>query len=404
MMTQRADASATNHRLRGHPSWKGVGVSEPSDEDLELAQRLYDEWDQGQGTSKSQLEIRTWGDSTSHGRRFDRFVGGALGVSTSKPSKQTDRIGALESQIKRLGAAPVGSALSTTELQLQHAREAALQAIRGWNDPLARFRTGSFALLFVTAWNSLAIAATERDGGDWRIRDKGGAVVLGRDGDELARDTLDIVAEAFQADEQRGLRENVRFWVDLRNCVAHRYVPALDTTVIPHAQAGLLNLEKELVEGFGDDYALGDQLTVPLQLSGFRDPGVLTARKSMYGALPLEVQTLLTRAESEDPDLLRDETFQLRVAFVPVVPSSGRNPDAVAYFIRPGEVPDELGEAIDRYLVLPKVGGATRHTTSLLGSWRRSSAAPATGSTRTTTHASREPSACARQPENKTER
>jgi hypothetical protein len=45
----------------------------------------------------------------------------------------------------------------------------------------------------------------------------------------------------------------------------------------------------------------------------------------------------------------------MRVAFVPVVPASGRNPDAVAYFVKPGEVPTELADSIDHYLVLAQV-------------------------------------------------
>ena len=55
-----------------------------SDEDIALAQELYARWDGGRGESKSQLEIDTWGDATSHGRHFDRFVGGILGVSTTR--------------------------------------------------------------------------------------------------------------------------------------------------------------------------------------------------------------------------------------------------------------------------------------------------------------------------------
>lgn len=37
-----------------------------------MANRLLLEWDEGRGLSKSQLEIRTWDDATSHGRHFDR--------------------------------------------------------------------------------------------------------------------------------------------------------------------------------------------------------------------------------------------------------------------------------------------------------------------------------------------
>lgn len=331
----------------------------PEDE-VELAQRLLAAWDEGRGTSKSKLEIQTWGDGTSHGRHFDRFVRGALGVSTSRPSKQTDRIAGLERQIKGLGGTPMGREEEPWEVQLQHARESCLAALRIWNDPVARFRTGAFSLLFVTAWNSLAIANVLRTGGECRKLDDQGKVKLARSGAEQTRDTTDLVAEAFPSIERHGLRENIGFWVELRNCVAHRYLPALDISVIPYAQAGLLNMEEVLSDDFGSEYALSEHLIVPLQLSGFRDPGVLSSRKKLQASLPIEVQNVLARAESASPDLLADESFMMRVAFVPVVPASGRNPDAVSYFVKPGTVPTELAEALDQYVVLPKLSMGSR--------------------------------------------
>lgn len=72
----------------------------------------------------------------------------------------------------------------------------------------------------------------------------------------------------------------------------------------------------------------------------------------------------LARSDEADPELMSDTTFQMRVAFVPVVPSSGRNPDAVSYFVKPGEVPTELAETLDRYVVLPKFASAGRPNSS----------------------------------------
>lgn len=130
--------------------------------------------------------------------------------------------------------------------------------------------------------------------------------------------------------------------------------------MIPHAQAGLLNLEGILADDFGSEYALAESLDVPLQLSGFRDPGVLSSRKKLQAALPPDVQAVLARAETASPELLADQTFMMRVAFVPVVPASGRSPDAIAYFVKPGAVPTELAEAVDQYVVLPKVAMGSR--------------------------------------------
>jgi hypothetical protein len=115
-------------------------ATDPSADEIELAQQLYAEWDEGRGISKSQLEIRTWDDATSHGRHFDRFIRGTLGVTTNRPSSSRT---ASPSWSDRCAASGVT-----------------------WNDPVARFRTGAFSLLFVTAWNSLAIATIQREGGE----------------------------------------------------------------------------------------------------------------------------------------------------------------------------------------------------------------------------------------------
>lgn len=338
---------------------QAVPVTDQSDSDIELANELLASWNDGDGTSKSELERIHWGDGSSHGRRFDRFIRQTLGVPTTRRSKQSDQISDLESQIRGLGESPIGVEVPEWEVQVLHARDACISGLRVWNDPSARFRTGTFSLLFVTAWNSISIALLEQRGAEWRKLDADGVpCVVG--GAEQSEDTNALIGDAFSGEQHWGLRENVRLWVDLRNSVAHRHLPALDVTVVPHAQAGLLNFEEAIVAGFGQEIGLAGCLSVPLQLSGFRDPEVLKSAKKLQAGLPLDVQAILSRAEQATPELLADPTFALRVAFIPTVPASGRSPDAVAYFLKPGEVPEELGGRIDQYVVLPKVGMAAR--------------------------------------------
>ena len=329
-------------------------MTDDAPDDRELAQRLYDRWLAGE--SKSRIEIETWGDATAHGRHFDRFVRTHLGVSTTKPSKQTDEIAELQRQVRGLGSIPAGVTPSDWELQVCHARDACLAALRVWNDPTARFRTSAFALLIVTAWNGLAIAMLQRSGEEWRKTDGADAPVL-QDGVEQSLDTRELIRLAFPAGDAStaALRANVTFWIDLRNSAAHRHLPGLDLAVIPQAQACLVNIERVLTEEFGSEYSVSDSLTVPLQLSGFRDPGILASRKALQAGLPLDVQAVLNRVTDLPDDVASDPAFQIRVAFLPVVPASGRGADAVAYFVKPGEMPDELGESIERYVVVPKV-------------------------------------------------
>ncbi|MHB1488087.1 MAG: DUF3644 domain-containing protein [Acidimicrobiales bacterium] len=55
------------------------------------------------------------------------------------------------------------------------ARESALAAVRVYNDPAAGFRTETFIVLMVIAWNSLFQAILERDSLDYYVRDPNGA-------------------------------------------------------------------------------------------------------------------------------------------------------------------------------------------------------------------------------------
>lgn len=250
----------------------------------------------------------------------------------------------LYKQIRSLGAHPVGTPEVDWQVQLQQARASCLEALRVWNDPINTFRTAAFSLLFVTAWNSIAIAVLQRDGSEWRKPGDAGHSL----------NTNDLASRAFPGAVYRGVRENLAFWVDLRNAVAHQHLPALDVTVIPWAQAGLLNTENVLTDIFGAEFALAERLSVPLQLPGFRDPGVLSSLRQLQAKLPLEVQAVLARADDAPAELLADSTYMLRVAFVPAVPASGRNPDAVAHFVRPDEVSAELRSALAEYVILPK--------------------------------------------------
>ena len=215
-------------------------AEQPSDDDVELALKLLDLWDNGRGISKSELERRTWEDGSSRGRRFDRFMRRTLQIETTGRARQTDLIEDLQTQVRSLGAQPVGTDVAEWETQLQQARASCQQALRVWNDPLSSFRTGAFSLLFVTAWNSLSLAVLQRGGEEWRKLDFDGQPTL-FDGVEQSLDTLDLISRAFGGTPHRGMRENVARWVELRNATAHRHLPGLDVTVIPFAQAGLLN-------------------------------------------------------------------------------------------------------------------------------------------------------------------
>ena len=233
-----------------------------------LASEMHERWKKGE--SKSRLEIEYWGDAISHGKAFTGYVKRWLGVQTERQSKQSVRIANLEALLRSHGiSSPEAGDLAEEFRLLAKSRESALAAVRVHNDPLSGFRTETFIVLMVIAWNSLLQAVLERLGVDYYERDDDGKQIL-IGGRAKILSTWQLVDLALEGDKYRSVWANLDFFLKLRNQISHRYLPALDVAVTGEAQAMLLNFENLLIDEFGAEAALGDMLTVPLQLSGFR--------------------------------------------------------------------------------------------------------------------------------------
>jgi hypothetical protein len=330
-------------------------AEQDAEEHRRLAEEMHARW--LCGDSKSQLEIAYWNDGTSHGKRFTSYIRRWLGVETEHRSEQTERIRRLEALLRVHGIPPTDAGDLAEEYRLvAKARESALAAVRIYNDPAAGFRTETFIVLMVIAWNSLFQAILERDRVDYHLRRPDGTQVL-IDGRPKVLDTRELALRALSEEDRqaRGIRANVDFFLGLRHQIAHRYLPALDLEVAAEAQAMLLNFETVLVAEFGEEATLGDRLTVPLQLSGFRSQSALSSLRAAQAQLPIDVQTYLRgHREEVDEDVLRSSEYALPIFFVPVAANRERSADAVVRFIRPGELTPEIEEALQQLTVVAK--------------------------------------------------
>ena len=323
------------------------------DDHRALAAELYERW--SAGDKNSPLEVEYFTNPTSHGKFFTSYVRKWLGVETEHKSIQTEYIERLESLLRANGISPGAAGDLAEEFRLlAKARESALAALRIYNDPLSGFRTESFILLMIIAWNSLLQAILERDGIDYYERDLNGRVIEINDRGKV-KDTAQLINLALADDKYRAVRCNLDFFLRLRNIIAHRYLPALDTSIAGEAQAMLLNLENLLVDQFGEQAKLGDQLAVPLQLSGFRNREGRDALKRAQSLLPVDVMNFLSRhREKVADDVLHSVEYSLQIFFVPVTANRERSADAVVRFFRPGEVPEQLTDALRELNVVTK--------------------------------------------------
>ncbi len=319
------------------------------EEHVQLAKEMLERWRQGE--SKSRLETEYWGKGTAHGKAFTGYVRRWLEVETEQPSSQSKRIAELEALLRVHGISPTGRDDLPEECRLlAKSRESALAAVRVYNDPDAGFRTHTFVVLMVIAWNSLFLAILERANVDYYEPDKNGTRNSGK-----VRGTRDLAKLALDGDEYGAVQQNLDFFLRLRNKISHYYVPALDAAVVGEAQAMLLNFENLLAAEFGEEAALGARLMVPLQLSGFRNEGSLRSLRQAQSQLPLEVSSFLTRhRQAVDKDVLASPEYCLRIFFIPVTANRERSADAVVNFIRPDQVTPELEKELSNIGVVTK--------------------------------------------------
>ena len=320
---------------------------------VQLAAEMYERWQQG--APKSRLEIEYWGNATAHGKAFSGYVKRWLGIETERQSSQSARIAELEALLRANGISPTEAGDLTEEYRLlAKSRECALAALRVFNDPLSAFRTETFIVLMIIAWNSLLQALLERSSVDYYERDESGAqVIIG--GRAKVLETWKLVQLALATDEYRAVRANLDFFLGLRHQISHRYLPALDVAVTGEAQAMLLNFENLLVNRFGEEAALGDRLAVPLQLSGFRNQETLRSLRKAQAQLPTDVSDYLTRHRSGvDDDVLTNSEYCLQIFFVPVAANRERSADAVVRFVPLDRVTPELEQLLSQTRVVTK--------------------------------------------------
>ncbi len=320
---------------------------------VQRATEMYERWQNEE--TKSQLEIEYWNNPTAHGKKFTSYVRRWLGVETERQSSQSTKIAQLEALLRSHGISPTDAGDLAEEFRLlAKSRESALAALRVYNDPLAGFRTETFIVLMVIAWNSLLQALLERSRVDYFERDDKGAQKL-IEGRAKVLDTKQLFKLALTGDEYRKVQANLDFFLGLRNQIAHRYLPALDVAVIGEAQAMLLNFENLLLAQYGEEATLGDRLAVPLQLSGFRNDGALKSLRKAQAQLPTDVAEFLARHRADqDDDVLNSPEYCLQIFFVGVTANRKRSADAVVHFVPPNKVTPEIEEQLAKIGVVSK--------------------------------------------------
>ena len=224
------------------------------------------------------------------------------------------------------------------------AREAALSAIRTYNDPHTTFKSETFIVLMVIAWTYLMHAYFRGKGVEYRYftqsakrrvfdRTKRGAYKYWE---------LEQCLNCAESPIDKDTANNLRFLIGLRHEVEHEGSQALDSHLSARYQACALNFNHYISELFGARFSLDHQLAHSIQFMRFKPP----LEKGPPDKLPKRVQAYISEFDGVlTHDEYNSDRYAYRLLFKKKLVNRPSQADEVVEFIDPKS---ELAKEIDK--------------------------------------------------------
>jgi hypothetical protein len=226
-------------------------------------------------------------------------------------------------------------------------QEAALTAVKVFNDPLVKFKSETFIVLMVIAWTYLLHAYYRSQRIEYRYyvqkegqkRRKFDRIKAGR----IKYWELERCVNEPKCPLDRDTSNNLRFLIGLRHEIEHQMTLALDSYLSARYQACLLNYADYVKQLFGPKFGIDQHLTYAIQLAE------LTKGQTDQLAAPRIPPRLQAFIQEFDGKLSAEEyssaRYAYRLLFTPKLVNRPGQADRVIEFLKPDS---ELAKAIGK--------------------------------------------------------
>jgi len=228
--------------------------------------------------------------------------------------------------------------LFSTRIKLiEKSREAALSAVQVYNNPLTRFKTESFIVLFNIAWIYLLHAYYKSKHIDYRyyeIKNIRKRYLRNPDGTIKYWDLMQCLNDNNCPLDEHTIN-NLKFLIGLRNEIVHRSASELDSYMSARYQACALNYNHYLKKLHGEKYSLDKNLALSLQFAelDYEQKNIIKDKK---GKIPRNIQTYIATFDSNlTKNQISNERFSYKLLFVKVNAKRAGQADRVIEFIDP---------------------------------------------------------------------
>ena len=157
-----------------------------------------------------------------------------------------------------------------TKSTLEKSIEASLLAVEIYNKPRAPFKVEGFITQMIMAWTRLFHAHFNNTIGDKYCYKKPNGRYELIDGERKSWELKTCITKFKKLDE--AVKSNLLFFIKLRNKIEHRHIDRdeIGIMIFGECQSLLYNYESQLIDFFGEDYALNESLAFSLQFSRIR--------------------------------------------------------------------------------------------------------------------------------------
>lgn len=231
---------------------------------------------------------------------------------------------------------------------LEESRRQALVAVEFYNRPGDRRSYGDFILHMHLAWQNLLHADRMKRKLEIYYRESGGRRHFQRnaDGSKKTWDLKRCLKEEFS--EGDPVRENIEFFIGLRNHIEHSYQNSLLQETSTEAHALIINYESELTRRFGPIKSLGNELKFPVFIHTL-EPSRYEEQLELRRQLPLDAKSYITEYRKSLPaSVTSDERYAYRLLLLPMK-GPKTEADMALTFVRLDELSDsERGQLLSQ--------------------------------------------------------
>ena len=231
----------------------------------------------------------------------------------------------------------------------------ALLAVEVYNKPRTTFRSQAYIVLMIIAWTRLFHAYFNKTIGDkYYYKSKNGRYeIIDKDDKERKAWDLNVCIDKFGSISEsvslsESVKANLKLFIKLRNKIEHRYVTEkeVDVLIFGECQSLLYNYENLLIEIFGEEYALNENLAFSLQFSSMRTDEQKQANKNVLSADALEIKSYIENYRSAlVDDIYNAQEYSIKIIQIPKVSNTNRH-DLAIEFVREDELDPDTLESI----------------------------------------------------------